>query len=152
VARFPAGAIATGVAPSAALAGAGQVVAGIGNTADLVGTDTLLQQRVPGHMTGRAFGTLYAGAQLAGALSYVIAGPLVALAGARVTFVIAGAGSLIGAAMLVPALRGRPAPPERARPELAQPEQAPAGSLLAEPPLQLGEPQFQLVDPVPEEL
>jgi MFS family permease len=157
-----AGTIATGVAPSAALAGAGQVVAGIGNTADLLGTDTLIQQRVPGHLTGRAFGTVYAGAQLAGALSYVIAGPLVALAGARVAFVIAGAGSLIGAALLVPALRvpalrGRPAPPEQAPAEQApagrtQAEQAPAGSRLAEPPLKLGEPQLQLVDPVPEEL
>jgi MFS family permease len=129
-----AGSIATGFAPSAALAGAGQVVAGIGNTADLVGTDTLVQQRVPAHMTGRAFGIVYAGAQLAGALSAVIAGPLVAFAGARVAFVIAGAGGLIGVAMLVPALH--PSVP------LAEPpaEPPPAESRLAEPPLKLGEP------------
>jgi MFS family permease len=115
-----AGTIVTGLAPSAALAGAGQVVAGIGNTADLVGTDTLVQQRVPAHMTGRAFGIVYAGAQLAGALSSAIAGPMVAFAGPRVAFAIAGAGALVGAAVLVPALRSR--------------------SRLAEPPLELGQP------------
>jgi MFS family permease len=42
-----AGTIVTGIAPSVALACAGQAVAGVGNTADLVGTDTLVQQRVP---------------------------------------------------------------------------------------------------------
>jgi MFS family permease len=120
-----AGTIATGLAPSAALAGAGQVVAGIGNTADLVGTDTLVQQRVPAHMIGRAFGIVYAGAQLAGALSAAIAGPMVALAGARVAFVIAGAGALIGAALLVPTLLV-PAPG--------------SPSALAEPPLELDQP------------
>jgi MFS family permease len=59
-----AGAIATGIAPSAPLACAGQAVAGMGNTADLVGTDTLVQQRVPVHLLGRAFGTVYAGRSL----------------------------------------------------------------------------------------
>jgi MFS family permease len=118
------GTIATGLAPSAALAGTGQVVAGIGNTSDLVGTDTLVQQRVPAHMIGRAFGIVYAVAQLAGALSSVIAGPMVALAGARVAFIIAGTGSLIGAALLVPAL-------------LAPARRSP--SALAEPPLELGQ-------------
>jgi MFS family permease len=121
------GTIATGLAPSAALAGAGQVIAGIGNTADLVGTDTLVQQRVPAHMTGRAFGIVYAGAQLAGALSYAIAGPIVALAGPRVAFVIAGAGALMGVAVLVPALRS-PVP------QAESPRPLP----LAEPPLKLG--------------
>jgi MFS family permease len=106
-----AGAIATGIAPSAALACAGQAVAGVGNTADLVGTDTLVQQRVPEHLLGRAFGTVYAGAQLAAVLSYLIAGPLVSLAGPRVAFIVAGAGALLGVVVLGPALR-RSALPE----------------------------------------
>jgi MFS family permease len=102
-----AGTVLTGIAPSAAVACAGQAVAGAGNTADLVGTDTLVQERVPAHMLGRAFGSVYGGAQLASALSCVIAGPLVALTGPRATFVIAGAGALVGVAVLVPALRIR---------------------------------------------
>lgn len=105
-----AGTVLTGIAPSAEVACAGQAVAGAGNTADLVGIDTLVQERVPAHMQGRAFGSVYGGAQLASALSYIIAGPLVALTGPRATFVIAGAGALAGAAMLAPALRPRPAP------------------------------------------
>jgi MFS family permease len=111
-----AGSIATGVAPSAALACAGQAVAGVGNTADLVGTDTLVQQRVPEHLLGRAFGTVYAGAQLAAVLSSLIAGPLVSLAGPRVAFIVAGAGSLLGVVVLGPALR-RSALPETVLPE-----------------------------------
>jgi MFS family permease len=102
-----AGTVLTGIVPSAAVACAGQAVAGAGNTADLVGTDTLVQERVPAHMLGRAFGSVYGGAQLASALSCVIAGPLVALTGPRATFVIAGAGALAGVAVLVPALRMR---------------------------------------------
>ena len=104
------GMVLTGIAPSAAVACAGQAVAGAGNTADLVGTDTLVQERVPAHMLGRVFGTVYGGAQLASALSYIIAGPLVALTGPRATFVIGGAGALAGAFVLASALRPRPAP------------------------------------------
>jgi MFS family permease len=116
-----AGTIATGIAPSAALACAGQAVAGIGNTADLVGTDTLVQQRVPAHLLGRAFGTVYAGAQLAAVLSYLIAGPLVSLAGPRVAFVVAGAGALLGLCFL------------------GGIHQPPSTGPLAEPVLQVGE-------------
>jgi len=104
------GMVLTGIAPTAAVACAGQAVAGAGNTADLVGTDTLVQERVPAHMLGRVFGTVYGGAQLASALSYIIAGPLVALTGPRATFVIGGAGALSGAFVLASALRSQPAP------------------------------------------
>jgi MFS family permease len=104
------GTVLTGLAPSAAAAGAGQAVAGAGNTADLVGTDTLLQERVPTNMLARAFGTVYGGAQLASAFSYIIAGPLVALTGPRTTFVIGAAGALAGAFVLASVLRSRPAP------------------------------------------
>jgi MFS family permease len=105
-----AGTALTGIAPSAALVSAGQALAGAGNTADLVGTDTLIQEQVPAHLQGRAFGTVYGGIQLASALSYLIAGPLVALTGPRATFVIAGVGALASATALVPALRSQPAP------------------------------------------
>jgi MFS family permease len=100
-----AGTVATGLAPTAVLAGVGQLVAGVGNTADLVGTDTLIQQRVPAAMLGRAFSLVYGAAQLASVVSYGLAGPLVAFAGARAALVIAGGGALAGLAILVPGLR-----------------------------------------------
>ncbi|MCW2935960.1 MAG: putative transporter [Actinomycetia bacterium] len=100
-----AGAVATGLAPTAVLAGAAQAVAGAGNSADLVGTDTLLQQRVPAVMLGRAFSLVYGADQLASVVSYGLAGPLVALAGPRAAFLVAGAGALAGLGVLVPGLR-----------------------------------------------
>jgi MFS family permease len=99
------GAVATGLAPTAVLAGAAQVVAGAGNSADLVGTDTLLQQRVPAAMLGRAFSLVYGADQLASVISYSLAGPLVALAGPRAAFLVAGTGALAGLGILVPGLR-----------------------------------------------
>jgi MFS family permease len=100
-----AGAVATGLAPTAVLAGAAQAVAGAGNSADLVGTDTLLQQRVPAVMLGRAFSLVYGADQLASVISYGLAGPLVTLAGPRTAFLVAGAGALAGLGILVPGLR-----------------------------------------------
>lgn len=100
-----AGAVATGLAPTAVLAGAAQAVAGAGNSADLVGTDTLLQQRVPAALLGRAFSLVYGADQLASVVSYILAGPLVALAGPRAAFLVAGAGALAGLGVLVPGLR-----------------------------------------------
>ena len=106
-----AGAVATGLAPTPVLAGAAQAVAGAGNSADLVGTDTLLQQRVPAVMLGRAFSLVYGADQLASVVSYGLAGPLVALAGPRAAFLVAGAGALAGQSALVPGLRApEPAP------------------------------------------
>jgi MFS family permease len=94
----------TGLAPSVALACAAQAAAGAGNTADLVGTDTIIQQSVPPGLLGRAFGMVYASAQLASAIAYAGAGPLVALAGPRGTFLIAGCGMLAGLAIVAPGL------------------------------------------------
>ncbi|MBV9206606.1 MAG: MFS transporter [Actinobacteria bacterium] len=98
------GTAATGLAPTLAVACAAQALAGAGNTADLVGTDTLIQQAVPADLLGRAFGAVYAAAQLASAIAYAAAGPLVTLTGPRTTFLIAGAGTLAGLVILRPAL------------------------------------------------
>jgi len=101
------GTAATGLAPSLLGVCFVQALAGAGNTADLVGTDTLVQQSVPAGLLGRAFGTVYAAAQLASVIAYAAAAPLVALTGPRAAFVIAGTGMLAGLAVLVPALAGR---------------------------------------------
>ncbi|HET9079739.1 MAG TPA: MFS transporter [Trebonia sp.] len=105
-----AGGVLSGLAPDIAAGCVGQVIGGIGNTADLVGTDTLIQQHVPQEMLGRAYGIVYGGGQLALTGSSVIAAPLVALAGARVAFVIAGAGALASLPVLLPLLRRDPEP------------------------------------------
>jgi hypothetical protein len=63
-----------------------QALAGAGNTAELVGTDTLIRQTAPAELLGRAFGAVYASAQLASAIAYSAEGPLVALTGPRATF------------------------------------------------------------------
>ena len=75
-----AGAVLSGLAPDIAVGCVGQVIGGVGNTADLVGTDTLIQQHVPPELLGRAYGIVYGGDQLASIGSTVIAAPLIALA------------------------------------------------------------------------
>jgi MFS family permease len=105
-----AGAVLSGLSPDIAVGCVGQVIGGIGNTADLVGTDTMIQQHVPQEMLGRAYGIVYGGDQLALIGSAVIAAPLVALAGARVAFVIAGVGALASLPLLLPILRRTPEP------------------------------------------
>jgi len=107
------GALLSGLAPDIAVGCVGQVIGGIGNTADLVGTDTLIQQHVPAEMLGRAYGIVYGGDQVAAIGSAMIAAPLVALAGARVAFVIAGVGALASLPLLLPILRRAPEPGTR---------------------------------------
>ncbi len=84
-------------------------MAGAGNTADLVGNDTLIQQVVPPAMLGRVFGALATAAQAGAGIAYAAAAPVVVLTGPRITFLIAGAGMLAGLLVLVPALRGQSA-------------------------------------------
>ncbi len=80
-------------------------MAGAGNTADLVGNDTLIQQVVPPAMLGRVFGALATAAQAGAGIAYAAAAPVVALTSPRITFLIAGAGMLAGLLVLLPALR-----------------------------------------------
>jgi MFS family permease len=106
-----AGAIGTGLAASIGLASLAQAAAGAGNTADLVGNDTLIQQVVPGQLLGRVFGAVSTAAQAGSGIAYAVAGPVVALTGPRTTFMIAGTGMLAGLLVLVPALRAKVALP-----------------------------------------
>jgi len=122
------GTIGTGLAASIGLAALAQAVAGAGNTADLVGTDTLIQQVVPRPLLGRVFGAVATAAQAGAGIAYAAAGPVVALTGPRITFFIAGAGMLAGLLVLMPALRaasGRAV--DRAAPRGADPAARPGG-------------------------
>lgn len=105
------GTAVTGVAPLLAVAVLGQVLAGAGNSADVIANDTLVQQLVPRQWLGRVFGAVGTSAQAGSAIAYAAAGPLVGLTGARVTLFVAAAGALVGLAALTPVLRR---PDERA--------------------------------------
>ena len=101
----------TGLAPDVLLAALAQAAAGVGNTLDLVGTDTLVQRVVPPPLLGRVFGAVSTRRRR---VRHRVrrCGFVVAAAGPRTAFVIAGAGTAAGLAILVPALRcAAPGPP-----------------------------------------
>lgn len=100
-----AGAFATAAAPTLALAGGAQALAGIGNGIENVALDTHVQRVVPAPMLGRVFGAVSTAAQVGAGLAYVAGAPLVAALGPRGAFVVAGAGSVLGLLVLLPALR-----------------------------------------------
>ncbi|WP_291412557.1 MFS transporter [Actinophytocola sp.] len=99
------GTAATAVAPALLVAAALQAVAGMGNAAENIAGDTLVQRLVPRPMLGRAFGATSTAAQLGSATAYLVAAPLLSAAGPRVTFVIAGAGTALALLVALPALR-----------------------------------------------
>ena len=108
VATSSAGTLLTGLAPVLAVVVAAQLVAGAGNAVENIGFDTVVQDVVPRPLLGRVFGTVGTAAQLGAALAYSAGGLLVAVIGARTTFVLAGAGTLAVLLALVPALGRRP--------------------------------------------
>jgi MFS family permease len=97
----------TGFAPLLAVVLAGQLVAGMGNAGENTGLATVVQSLVPREYLGRVFGTVGTAAQLGSGVAYSAGGWLVATAGARTTFVVAGLGTFAVLLALVPALRGR---------------------------------------------
>lgn len=100
-----AGNLLTGLAWAVGAALALQTVRGLGVAAMDVGVNTHLQRVVPADLQGRVFGTLYGAIGVAAGLSYALGGALLALTGARVTFVVAGAGGLLATAATAIALR-----------------------------------------------
>jgi MFS family permease len=89
------GTAATGIAPNATAAAALQALAGVGNGADVVASDTLVQQLVPREMLGRIFGVVGTAAFTGSALAYVLAGLLLDLTSVRTTFIVGGVGVLV---------------------------------------------------------
>jgi MFS family permease len=88
-----AGTLLTGLGPVLAVVVAAQLVAGAGNAAENIGVDTAVQDLVPRPLLGRVFGTVGTAAQLGAGVAATAGGLLVDLAGARATFVLAGAGT-----------------------------------------------------------
>jgi MFS family permease len=100
-----AGLLLTGLAPTLAVAAATQALAGAGNAAELVATDTAVQRLVPRPMLGRVFGVMATAAQAGSAIAAVAAGPLLEALSPRAVFMAAGAGVLGSLAVLIAPLR-----------------------------------------------
>jgi MFS family permease len=88
------GILLAGVAPVLILVGVGQVVAGLGNGAENIGVETLIQRIVPRTLLGRAFGVASTAAFGGSTLAYAVSGFLLDLTSPRTVFVIGGSGVL----------------------------------------------------------
>jgi MFS family permease len=84
-----------GIAPVISVALLAQFAGGAGNGICLVGGDTLIQERVPKHMLGRALGVTGSAPFIGMLIAYGSGGFLVDAFGARSTFLISGTASLI---------------------------------------------------------
>jgi len=99
------GMILTGLAPTLGVVVVAQLIAGAGNAGENIGFDTAIQNAVPRPLLGRVFGTLSTAAQLGSSIAYVAGDLLLTVVGPRVTFILAGAGTLV--VLLAPAQRTR---------------------------------------------
>jgi MFS family permease len=88
------GTLLTGIAPAIGLVVVLQAVAGLGNGIDNVASETLIQQRVPRAMLGRAFGLVTTAAFAGSGLASVIGGVLLDLTSPRAVLITAGVGGL----------------------------------------------------------
>ncbi len=97
----------TGIAWALAAAFTLQTIRGLGIAATDVASATLIQRGVPREMQGRAFANFYGAIGLAAGVSYLLGGLLVAAAGPRATFLVAGGGGLAVAAFTAARFRAR---------------------------------------------
>ncbi|MGW6446370.1 MFS transporter [Lentzea sp. NPDC055074] len=102
-----AGNLFTGLAWGVASAFALQAVRGLGIAAMDVAHSTLIQRLVPGDRTGRVFGNFYGGIGVAAAVSYIVGGLLIDVAGPRLILVVAGGAGVLVALWVVAASRAR---------------------------------------------
>jgi len=89
-----AGTLLTGVAPVLWFAVAAQAIGGLGNGADNVASDTLIQRSVPREMLGRVFGVTSTAAYVGAGIAYAAGGPLLDATSPRFVFLVAGVGVL----------------------------------------------------------
>jgi MFS family permease len=85
----------TGLAPTAALALAAQAIAGAGNGADNIASETLVQQEVPDELLGRVFGVATTAANLGAGIAAIAGGFMLEVTSARAVFLIGGGGVLL---------------------------------------------------------
>ena len=105
-----AGTLLTGSSPVVWLAAMAQATGGVGNGADNVASDTLIQRSVPREMLGRVFGVTSTAAFVGGGIAYAVGGPLLDATSPRFVFLVAAAGVLgvVGVAHVLLPPAGRP--------------------------------------------
>jgi MFS family permease len=82
-----------------------QTIRGLGIAAQDVAASTIIQRGVPRSMQGRTFSLFYGAIGVAAGVSYLMGGLLLAAAGPRITFVVAGIGGLLAAGVTAVVLR-----------------------------------------------
>jgi MFS family permease len=101
-------------------------VGGFVNGVELVGMRSLLHQRVPDRLRGRAFAAYYGMVQAAQILALGASGGLVEATGARTTMLIAGTGTMAVAAIAALLYARLPSEDRRVRASAAVPPWVPA--------------------------
>lgn len=89
-----AGTLSTGLAPLLLVAIVAQAIAGAGNSVQLIGQDTLVQQVVAREMLGRVFALIRTAAIAGGSLAALAGGVLLDVTSPRTVFVLGGVGVL----------------------------------------------------------
>ena len=82
-----------------------QTIRGLGIAAQDVAASTIIQRAVPRALQGRTFSLFYGAIGVAAGVSYLMGGLLLAAAGPRITFVVAGIGGLLAAVVTAVLLR-----------------------------------------------
>jgi MFS family permease len=102
-----------GVAPSLAVLGPVQAIAGSGNGIEIVASETIIQQQVPRGLIGRVYGFTSSATSLGIGLAMALGGLLVDATSPRTAFLIAGVGGLVVTLAVAPTLLRAPAPDPR---------------------------------------
>ncbi|HEX2740293.1 MAG TPA: MFS transporter, partial [Rubrobacter sp.] len=94
--------VGTGLSPAFVIALGALMAAGFANGMENVTTDTILQKRVPDAFLGRVFSVRYLGFSVGEILAYPLGGAIVDAAGARFTYLLAGAATAVaGLAVII---------------------------------------------------
>ncbi|MEO7000538.1 MAG: MFS transporter [Ktedonobacterales bacterium] len=116
--------LACGLAPTLLVAALCEFGVGIGNGAENIGYDTLLQRATPPALLGRILGAAYSAPYVALLITYSVGGLLLQVTSPRTVFVLAGVGTC-ATALLLWALLRRTLPARSASLQVATPTTTP---------------------------
>jgi predicted MFS family arabinose efflux permease len=87
--------VGAGLSPSFVVALGALMVAGVANGTENVTTDTILQKRVPDAFLGRVFSVRFLGFSVGEVFAYGLGGAILDASGARFTYLLAGAATVV---------------------------------------------------------